>query len=444
MTTSDDTAPTAAALTPDETLSLAIQHHQAGDLDAAERLYATLLRRQPGRADAMNFMGMLLQQRGQLEPALALLRGASQAAPKEPAVWNNLGNVLLRLDQVEPAGKAFRRSLALADTAEAHTNLARVQRHRQEFARAEASCRQALALDARFGAAWHTLSLVLLAQQRSAEAFDAAVQAELLLPKAARRRESYGRALMAAGEVERAREFYRDWLAREPDSVYARHHLAACAGEDVPERASDGYVEQVFDEFAASFDTHLATLKYRAPELVAEALAAALPPPARQFDVADIGCGTGLCGPLVRGWARRLVGCDLSSAMLDKAAARGSYDELAKAELVRFLQDRPEAFDVVVSADTLNYFGEHAAVFAAARAALRAGGTLVFTLEALPADDDARYRLMESGRYAHHLPALRETLAAAGLRERALVDVALRLEGGQPVQGWLVSVVRDR
>ncbi len=441
--TSDDAASSAAGLTFDETLRLAIQRHQAGDLDAAERLYAALLQRQPGRADAMNFMGMLQQQRGDLEQALALLRRAAQAAPREPAVWNNLGNVLLRLDQVEAAGKAFRRSLVLGATAEAHTNLARVHQHRHELARAEAACRQALALDAGFGAAWHTLSLVLLAMQRPEEAFDAAVQAELLLPTQARRRESYGRALMAAGEVERAREFYRDWLAREPGSVYAAHHLAASAGEDVPERASDAYVEQVFDEFAASFDTHLATLKYRAPELVAEALAAALPAPARQFDVADIGCGTGLCGPLVRGWARRLVGCDLSQAMLDKAGARGAYDQLAKAELVQFLSERPDAFDVVISADTLNYFGEHAPVFAAAQRALRAGGTLVFTVEALAADDDARYRLMESGRYAHHLPALRATLAAAGLRERAVAGVMLRMEGGSPVQGWLVTVVRD-
>ena len=428
--------------TADDPLRAAIERHRAGDLDAAQALYAALLEQQPGRADVLNFMGMLQQQRGQLQASLALLRRASQAAPREPAVWNNLGNVLMRLDEIEQAGKAFRRSLALADTAEAHTNLARVQREAREFARSEASCRRALALDAGFGAAWHILSLALLSQQRAEEAFEAAVQAERLMPGESRRRESYGRALAAAGEIERARAFYREWLAREPGSAYAAHHLAACTGTP-PERASDAYVEQVFDQFAASFDTHLAQLKYRAPALVADALAAVPGPADAALDVADLGCGTGLCGPLVRARARRLVGCDLSGAMLEHAARRGCYDELVKGELVQFLRERPGAFDVVLSADTLNYFGELAPVFAAAHASLRAGGTLVFTLETLPDGDTAAYRLFDSGRYAHALPALRASLAGAGLRERALAVEPLRMEAGQPVPGWIVTASRD-
>ena len=123
--------------------------------------------------------------------------------------------------------------------------------------------------------------------------------------------------------------FYRDWLAREPGNPYAQHHLAASLGEP-PERASDAYVEQVFDKFAANFDSHLATLQYRAPELVAEALRASLPAPAAQYDIADLGCGTGLCGPLLRPWARSLVGCDLSAAMLERAAPRAGLRRAAQ------------------------------------------------------------------------------------------------------------------
>ena len=45
--------------------------------------------------------------------------------------------------------------------------------------------------------------------------------------------------------------------------------LAACTGRDVPARASDGFVERTFDSFAASFESKLAKLSYRAPALVA-------------------------------------------------------------------------------------------------------------------------------------------------------------------------------
>ena len=40
----------------------------------------------------------------------------------------------------------------------------------------------------------------------------------------------------------------------------------------------------------------------------------------RSLDVLDAGCGTGLCGPLVAPYARRLVGVDLSEAMLARPA----------------------------------------------------------------------------------------------------------------------------
>jgi len=164
-----------------------------------------------------------------------------------------------------------------------------------------------------------------------------------------------------------------------------------------------------------------------------------VPAPSAQHDIADLGCGTGLCGPLLKPWARSLVGCDLSAAMLARAAPRQVYDELLKAELVQFLAERPGAFDVLVSADTLIYFGELEPVFAAAQAALRSGGVFVFTLEALADESPTGYRLTQSGRFAHSLAALRARLAAAGFAVEAVVPVSPRHEGGRPVPGWLVT-----
>jgi predicted TPR repeat methyltransferase len=440
LTTPDDSP--ASASTTDEALQHAISCHRLGELDVAEEIYAEVLRREPRRPDALNFMGMLQHQRGAHERALELLRRASQIAPRQPTVWTNLGNVLAALKRTAEAEKAFRRSLALVESPEALTNIARLQRRRREWTRSEQSCRRAIALSATCGEAWHYLSLALLGQHRAQEAFEAAVQAELLLPPQERRRQTYGRALSAAGQKERAVAFYRDWLAKEPDNPYVQHHLAASLGE-LPERASDAYVEQVFDQFAANFDAQLATLKYCAPELVAEALRAALPAPSAQFDIADLGCGTGLCGPLLRPWSRALVGCDLSAAMLERAAARQAYDSLLKAELVQFLVERPGAFDVLVSADTLIYFGELVPVFAAAYAALRPGGTLVATLEALPDDAASDYLLTESGRYAHTRAGVAARLAAAGFGAAGIAPVSPRFESGKPVQGWLLTVRRD-
>jgi predicted TPR repeat methyltransferase len=430
------------SLSPEEALLFAIELHKLDKFDDAELIYKALLERWPDHADVLSHMGVLQHQRGNQERALGLLRHALEIVPDAPGVWNNLGNVLLRLNESEDAEHAFRRSIELTDSPEAQANLSRVLRRRGQWGESEAACRRAIEINPDFGDAWHNLSLTLLRQDRVLEGIAAANKALILLPPHKRRRDSYARALVLAGQVEQAAAIFRDWLAEEPDNAYVQHHLAACTGDRVPERASDAYVERVFDNFASTFDKKLATLRYRAPQLVADALAAVLPAPAHQFDVADIGCGTGLCGPLVQAWARRITGCDLSGAMLDQARQRNVYDVLEKAELVQFLEGHPNCFDLVISADTLCYFGNLQAVANAARSALRAGGQFVFTVEALKEADEDTYRLLANGRYAHALAYVQSVLDAADLRPQRIVGEVLREEVALPVHGWLVTASR--
>ena len=115
-------------------------------------------------------------------------------------------------------------------------------------------------------------------------------------------------------------------------------------------------------------------------------------------------------------------------------------------ELVAFLQSRPLGFDAVTAADTLCYFGALDDFAAAALSALRPGGWLVFTVEAL---DDAApeavqpgCRLQYHGRYSHARGATLAALQRAGLVDAAAEPVFLRKESGQPVQGWLVTARR--
>jgi predicted TPR repeat methyltransferase len=157
--------------------------------------------------------------------------------------------------------------------------------------------------------------------------------------------------------------------------------LAACTGRDVPERASNAFVEATFDSFASSFESKLERLSYRAPALVAAMLGESGGEPSHRLDVLDAGCGTGLCGALVKPFARRLVGVDLSQGMLAHAKDKNVYDALMKPALTEYLRDNSEAFDLIVSADTLVYFGDLKGVIAAVAQALRPNGLFVFTLE---------------------------------------------------------------
>jgi len=219
--------------------------------------------------------------------------------------------------------------------------------------------------------------------------------------------------------------------------------LAACTGRGIPARASDGFVEGTFDSFAASFDAKLAKLSYRAPALVAAMVEESGLEPSKSLDVLDAGCGTGLCGPLVVSYARRLTGVDLSAGMLAQAREKNVYDSLFKVELTEYLRDNQAAFDLIVSADTLVYFGGLEDVLAAAAGALRRHGLLIFTLEhALAAEGTLDYRLELHGRYTHSRGYVERLLAGVGL-EFEIAQAELRMESGTPVAGLVVRARKE-
>jgi predicted TPR repeat methyltransferase len=432
----------AARLEQRRMLEAAVALLRDKQLDQAEPVLRQLLRRWPGQGDALQFLGILRHGRGFSEEGLALIEQAIVALPGEAGPLNNLGNVLVELQRFDEAVSAYRRCLALQPGwIDALNNLSTIHRRQGEYAESETLCRRALDSDPKFAQAWYNLSLALLEQGRIDEGLDAHSRAIALWPRHLEARNAVPKALVRHGRLDDAARLYREWLATDPHNPVIQHHLAACTGSAVPERASDAYVERTFDAFAATFDANLATLGYRAPSLVAGLLSEMLPAPAKQFDVLDLGCGTGLVGPLVKGWSRRLDGCDLSTGMLEKAARRGDYDTLRHAELVADLRAHPAGYDLLVCADTLCYFGDIAETMQSAYKSLRIGGAFVFTVESWDGDD-LPYHLQTHGRYAHRGDYVRRVVAEGGLTLHTLREESLRMEAGRPVGGWLVGAVQ--
>jgi predicted TPR repeat methyltransferase len=127
--------------------------------------------------------------------------------------------------------------------------------------------------------------------------------------------------------------------------------------------------------------------------------------------------------------------------MLVRAKAKNVYDVLVKAELTTYLQDHSNAFDVIVSADTLCYFGSLQAAFSAASRALRPGGVFICTLERLMEDESLDYRIETHGRYSHGRAYVDRLLKEAGL-EAEIVPAELRMESGLPVAGLAIRAAK--
>ncbi|WP_298370042.1 methyltransferase domain-containing protein [Azospirillum sp.] len=408
----------------------------AGRAKAALPLAARLCR----QADA-------LAADGRTDAAERVYRAALAADPTLAGAHNNHGNVLRALGRPDAAAAAYRAALTCGlELALVHYNLAAVLRQVGRADDAAAAYRRALVMQPDYAEAWNNQANLLRDGERLRDAAVGYRRALAVRPDWTDGHDNFATALYLlheGGEGEEAARLARAWRRDHPDNPMARHIGSAIIGDSAEERAPDAYVRQTFDLFAAEFDSKLAELGYRAPELLAEAVAASGPPPNGDLAVLDAGCGTGLCAAALRPYARRLSGVDLSGGMLAQARARALYDALDEEELVAYLTARPAAFDLIVAADVLCYFGELSGAFAAARAALRPGGRLVFSVERLAeADAAAPYQVATHGRYAHREDYARAALAAAGLSVTAITPDTLRFESGEPVIGLVMVAVR--
>lgn len=394
---------------PEELLRQAVAAHKAGRLTEAEITYRKLLRKHPAEPTALHFLALLHFHRGEHAPAIEHLRRSLDRRPHNARGWNDLGGMLIAAGDTEAAKQAYHAATQVApQSAESWYNLAVCQRRDGEIEPAIDSLRHALACQPDYTRAYDALATLLYQLGRTTE----------------------------------VAETYAQWHRHAPTDPKARHMAAATSGNQVPGRASDEYVRELFDQSARTFDSNLETLEYQAPRLIATALEHWASTQLPLDSVLDAGCGTGLCGPLVRRCCERLVGIDLSEKMLQHARERACYDELVSAELTGYMRSHPAHFDAVICADTLVYFGPLEEPLSAAREALRGSGVLVFTVETARGDPAPDHQLEPHGRYVHAEGYLKRAVPAAGFELSSLTRETLRQERGADVMGYLVVAHR--
>jgi predicted TPR repeat methyltransferase len=404
----------------------AIAKHRSGDHVAAEASYRQHLQEFPNDPSGLHFLGLLRTQQGRHEEAVKLMVAALEIEPGYVDAWSNLCVVYLK---------------------------------ERDFVRAEFCARKAIEISPDFANAWANLGMTLRARNACEEALVAWGRALDLQPGMRNIAISYGHLLYRLDRLPEALEFYGRWQASAPDDPIPQHMMAAMGGAERPRRASDGYVRATFDDFAESFDRNLEELGYRAPQLLCASVTR-LPGEAQQppaLAVLDVGCGTGLCGPLLRPVARRLVGVDLSPNMLSKAAARAVYDQLNCGELTQWLAECGQRFHLAVAADVLCYFGDLSAAFANVHSVLLPGGHFACSLESLSAQAGAApasaapagdapaadgFVLRPHGRYVHERGYVEKALIEAGFDIVSIDTGTLRYERQNPVVGLLVIARR--
>jgi predicted O-linked N-acetylglucosamine transferase (SPINDLY family) len=210
-----------------QALTTAIQHHQRGELGAAEAIYRQILARDAHHSDALHLLGVIEFQTGHPAQAEQLIRRALVAAGAPVAMYyNSLG--LAQQDQahMSDALQSFRTAHRLEPSlAEITINLANALRLAGQPDEAENLCRQGLALHPALPEMHYTLGMALRQQGRSDDARNSLQQALILSPDAAEVHNGLGLLYQELGQHTQALKYLQRAAALQPGKAETFNNL---------------------------------------------------------------------------------------------------------------------------------------------------------------------------------------------------------------------------
>lgn len=411
--------------------------HQAGQLDQAKDGYLTLLEKNTNpelQAWALNNLGTIYYKQNNLTAALEAYRRAIALQSDYVDAYYNLGLVLVKQDLLEEARLNYQTILQQSPTHDAaRFHLACIYMRQEKI---DQALTEFLVIEAAQPYHFETqtnLATCYLKKGVLNQAKQHYVSALSLVPNDVQILFNLGVINMQQGYLDQAIQYYQKALSYEPD-VFAVHNnlgVAFLAKQHAglalqhfqqalriqPTNQGIGYivemlkqnkqllaapmeyVKTLFDNYADHYEPHLLqALDYQVPPLFKKIAEKELHAKTA-FDILDLGCGTGLCGDIIKPYAKTLIGVDLSEKMLALAAAKKCYDQLIAQDITSFLSDKNQQYDVILAGDVLVYVGELENIFSQSYQALRLKGFFIFNAEI---NDEQDFRLNQSGRFSHH------------------------------------------
>ena len=401
----------------------------------------------------------LLLAKGDLEEAAIVSNEAVTALPDDDRAWTNLGIVLRENLSYELATCCFENAVTFSNNtnAVALNNLGNIYSMKNEVDKAYEAYSQAVEIDPSDEASAYSVAMIL--------------------------RDS--------GDFEGCKEMLQRCVAINPKNSVASFQLSALLGNSDVEQCPTDYVADLFDHYAKiGYDTHMVeNLRYKVPDHMWDAFVSTAPSMLTSTPIKDeksplvvveLGAGTGLVGTRFRLGLSQLsgedaveveefVGVDLSQEMIVRAyeltynyttGADSTYidSETSLPETViieenvytnvviqdcsDYLNDRLEQgapkVDLVLAGDVLVYIGKLDTLFNSVSATTAESGRFIFSVEKmLEGSNSNGFILQESARFSHSKEYIGETANSAGLSVISCIEVPLRFDGGNAVQGYV-------
>lgn len=208
-------------------LETALEYHNQGELEEAQKIYRQILEHNPNHSDALHLSGIIAFQIGKNSIAISLITRAIRNRPDNPYYHTNLGSIFQSDGQYDKAAACYHKAIHIKpDYAAAYYNMGNVKSAGDHFEEAIHWYQEALQItpdhpDACYNMANSYKKLRMFDQ--SILWYDAAIR---IRPDHAESFNNMGNAYAALNKWEKAMECYQKALAIFPDYPEALYNLA--------------------------------------------------------------------------------------------------------------------------------------------------------------------------------------------------------------------------
>lgn len=426
----------------DKLLKKAINKHKAGQHATAQSLYKKILKSNPAHIDANYMLGTLLAETGQASNALKYMKQAEHQAPTSQYIKNNLGNVYRMLGNYDDASAKYNEALSIQpDMTQALNNLAIVQRRLSDNQQAIALYKSAISVSPGFVEAHYNLGKSYWDEGQYDDALACFKRVLELEPDHALATQELGNYYLKQNNSEKAIEYFEKYLTLvAEDTCGAQLKLSYLNVGEMPDRQPEQLIKQTYEKKARTWDKDVdqADMAFLGPQHIEEAVAE-LGLESKELAILDIGCGTGLCGPYLKKYAKQLHGVDLSSDMLALANKKNLYDELVCDDIVNYVDATNNSYDLIVGSGVMIFFGDLKGVLEKIAARTNDTGHFIFTLYKSNHDD---IEIRDNMHFAHSKQYIERVSSEVGFKVKEIKSVVHEYENEQPQPGFVVSLIK--
>ncbi|MCP4474132.1 MAG: tetratricopeptide repeat protein [Gammaproteobacteria bacterium] len=408
----------------------------------AEQHYRQALALQPDHLDAMYNLALSLRGQDRIEDAIAALLAIIEVAPNYVRAHFLLGQILLDEQLPDEADQHFQHIMKLDNSNEEIVkSIVAALLEKEAYQQARDYCERLIELNPQLSEIHYNLGVIAEREQHSDQAMAYYHQVLTIDNDHFSATNNLAVLYLQQRNIDAAKHYFSQALRLKPEDEAIRYTLGAISGERLYKEAPAEYIKKLFNHYADHYENHLQqNLDYRVPELLQQAIAKIAKPEEATWRVLDLGCGTGLCGELVKPWAKHLVGVDLADKMLAIAEQKGIYQTLQAKHIIDYLKNCDESFDLIIAGDIFIYFGDLTEVIEFCSACLISGGYVVFSIEL---SHNGMFAMQDSGRFTHSKSYIKELATRYHFSLRYFKPAVTRRQDNNSLKGAIAVLQRS-